>query len=69
MRRVYQHIVVICFVRVRTVINASLEARKMKIIDKMLDNYFTKKQLEYYLINYPYKEFKETSNLDFNVKK
>jgi len=38
-------------------------------LQKNKDNYFTKKQLEYYLINYPYKEFKETSNLDFNVKK
>ena len=33
------------------------------------DNYFTKQQIEYYELYYPYKEFEKTSKIEFNLKK
>ena len=36
---------------------------------KNKDNYFTKEQLMYYSLEYPFKEFEEMPKFDFNLKK
>ena len=36
---------------------------------KNKDHYFTKKQIEYYEVNYPFKELEEASKVEFDLKK